>query len=139
MARTWRPADGRPGPTRERAQTEPLAAIAALLAVGIGLALFAGASADAPSGPDRSVAEPALERAGDVLLRDGVVDPGGLPDPASIAPAGHDARLTVLVDGRSYAVGPAPPAGAGRASRPVTVRVGPGDQRPGRLVVEVWP
>jgi len=129
----------RPRSGTGRAQAEPLAAIAALLAVGIGLALFAGASGTVPASSDRSVAGPALERASGELLRDGVVDPATVPDPPSIAPASHEARITVLVAGREHAVGPEPPAEADRASRPVTVRVAPGDQRPGRLVVEVWP
>lgn len=131
LARTQRP--------RERAQTEPLAALAALFAVGIGLSLFVGAADVVPSATDRSVADPALDRVDDRLLRDGVVDPVALQHPGSIAPDGYEARIAVLVGGRERAVGPEPPVDADRASRPVTVRVAPGDLRPGRLVVEVWP
>lgn len=122
----------------DRGQTEPLAALAALLAVGVGLALFAGAAADGPAASDRSLADPALERATATALDDGVVDPKDLPAPRTVAPDGYEARVTLLFDGRQRAVGPRPPDDADRASRPVTVRVAPGDLRSGRLVVEVW-
>lgn len=135
-------ADGREPPStcasRDRGQTEPLAALAALLAVGIGLALFAGAAAEVPGGSDRSLAEPALERAAATAVESGGVAPKDLPSPSTVAPDGFEANVTLLFDGRARHVGPTPPPHADRASRPVTVRVGPGDQRPGRLVVEVW-
>lgn len=127
-----------PGQSADRGQTEPLAALAALLAVGIGLAVFAGAAGQAPAVSDRSLAEPALERTAVTVLADGVVDPKELPDPETVAPDGYEARVTLLFANRERHVGPRPPADADRASRPVTVRVAPGDQRPGRLVVEVW-
>lgn len=123
----------------DRGQTEPIAALAAVLAVVVGLALFAGVAADVPAGPERSVAEPALERAAASVLADGVVDPGADLDLDALAPEGYRANVTVAWSGGRRSIGPPAPPSADRASRPVTVAVAPGDLRPGRLVVEVWP
>lgn len=146
---------------RSRAQTEPIAALVAVLAVGVGLGLYAGVAADATPEPRRSGAEPAMERLSAVAVTDGTVDPDAIPAPQTIAAGGQRARITVAYDGRVRRYGPAPPSDSrcssdersfarcpsltstpsddvDRATRPVAVRVRPGDRRPGRLVVEVW-
>lgn len=121
-----------------RAQTEPLAALAAVFAVCLGLALYAGVAADAPDEADRSLAEPTMERVDGALVDDGVIEPSSVEGADSLAPAGYEVRLSLRYDGTERVSGPVPPRDADRTSRPVSVRTGPGEYRPGRLVVEVW-
>lgn len=122
----------------DRAQTEPLAALVALLAVCSALTLYATVAADAPQEADAAVAAPAMERLAATAVTDGTVSPDAVPDPATIVRGGRRARITLAHDGRVRAYGPEPPSGADRATRPVSVAVRPGVRRPGRLTVEVW-
>lgn len=123
---------------RERAQTEPIAALVALFAVCAGLALYAGVAAEATPSAEPDAAEPALERLSTVAVEDGAVDPEDLPDPDAIVAGGREARITLEYGSAASYAGPEPPEDAARASRPVAVRFEPGVRRPGRLIVEVW-
>jgi len=118
-----------------RGQTEPLAALVAVAAVGLGLSLYGGVLADAlGEPPDREFAEPALDRVEHAVAPAGVVRPETLADGLSHAPAGHRIRLVVTSDGKRWTAGPLPDDDVrDRAERPVSVRVGPTDVRPGRL------
>lgn len=136
------------------AQTEPLAALAAVAVVGIALALYAGAFEDAvPDAADRNVAQDAADRVERAVSDGGVVRPVRMlrgrnaagpwtgrngPNTSALAPDGYRLNVTLVVDGETTAVGPAAPAVADAASRRVSVRVGPGKVRPGRLEVRVW-
>lgn len=138
-----------------RAQTEPLAALAALAAVCVGLTVYAGVLADVfPTGSDRELGEPTLERVWNDVATDGIVRPGDLEgiDPG-IAPDGYAVRV-VLVDGTGELAAVTidetggragrardarnAPADVTTASRPVAIERGPGDVSGGRLRVEVW-
>lgn len=121
-----------------RGQAEPLAALAALLAVCLGVSLYAGVAVDAVQPEERSTAEPALERAAAEVVEGGAVDPRHLSEGAEAAPEGHQLRITVRTAEESWQIGPTAPENAAVAKRPVGVRVAPGTVRPGTLVVEVW-
>ena len=121
-----------------RGQTEPLAVLAALFAVGAGIALYAGVvdtSLDRREAPD---ADPTLDRVRGEVAENGVVDPAALGEAAAAAPDGHDVRIVLTADGRKRTAGPESPPDARSASRTVSVRVAPGAVRVGRLDVEVW-
>jgi len=125
--------------SERRGQIEPVAAIAAVLLVGAGLALYAGALDGRLGGRnDRAVADAALGTVERAVAPEGVVDPGRLCGIASAGPAGYRLNVTLEAPERRWQVGPAAPAGVANASERVSVRVSEGRVRPGRLVVRVW-
>lgn len=119
-----------------RGQIEPLAAVVAVFAVGLGVTAYAGVLDTALVPTERNVAEPTLERVESTVTEDGTVRPTDLS--TDCGPDGYDLRVTVTTDERWWAAGPRPPRGAQTASRFVSVRVEPGVVEPGRLRVEVW-
>lgn len=147
-----------PSSVREgRAQTEPLAALAAVAVVAVALALYAGAfEAALPESADRSLASDAADRVERALTAGGVVRPVRFPGPrdplsqgpvrttsprlntTSVGPDGYHVNATLAAGGRSWSAGPAAPDAADVARRRVSVRLGPGRVRPGSLEVRVW-
>lgn len=124
-----------------RAQVEPLAALVAVFAVGVGLSLYAGVlDATLPTlTPARETAPVAADRFVAEATAGGAVVP-----PISVAgeaarPDGFDLNATVSTPGDTLATGPPVPDGAECDHRTVSVRVEPGRIRPGRLEVCVWP
>lgn len=121
-----------------RGQTEPLAVLAALFAVGAGIALYAGVvdtRLDQRGAPD---ADPTLDRVHGAAGENGVVDPSALDAGVAAGPDGHHVRALLTADEREWTAGPETPPDARSASRTVSVRVAPGEIRVGRLRVEVW-
>ncbi|GGM68343.1 hypothetical protein J2752_002086 [Halarchaeum rubridurum] len=123
-----------------RAQVEPTAALAAVLALTIALGVYASAYAAVPTGH----ATPTT--ADDDALAALVADLGpGPADPATLRPAvrtlSHTGSLnaTLRTPTRVWTVGPPRPRRADVAAAPLPVRVGPDRVRPGRLTVAVWP
>jgi len=124
-----------------RGAVEPVAALAALLAVGAALALYAGALADAGAGDrdrDRNPAEPTLDRVETRLVVGGVARPDRLTAARAAGPDGYRVAVTLRADGQRWRTGPRPPGDADVATRAMSVRVAPGRVRSGRLRVEVW-
>ena len=121
-----------------RGSVEPIAAVAALLAVTAGLGLYAGVLDDARPETDRDVATPTLDRVYDRTSELAVVVPDGIDAARRAGPDGYRVNVTLWADGRRWTAGPEPPARADRASRSVSVRLAPGRLRAGRLRVEVW-
>lgn len=121
-----------------RAQAEPLAALVALFAVGAALSVYAGVLDGTLSTTDRNPAEPTVERAERAVTEVGVVDPDTLPTGLRAGPEGYRVNLTLDAAGRTWRAGPTPPPSADSADLAVSVRVGPGRIRPGRLRAEVW-
>lgn len=122
-----------------RGQTEPLAALVAVLALVAGVALYSGAyTAALPATDDRDLAEPTLRRVTERVATGPVVDPARLNATAGAGPSGHRLHVTLRTTQRNWSVGPEPPRDADRAARPVSVRRPDGTALPGRLVVEVW-
>lgn len=120
-----------------RGQTEPLAALAAVFAVGVAVSLYAGAL-PVPAERSDDVAETTLS----AVYRD--VSSGGtvLPDRAESrplsGPAGYEINITLSAGTVRVRRGPQRPPSATNATRSVGVRTGPGTVRAGRLSVGVW-
>ncbi|WP_248897500.1 DUF7285 family protein [Haloplanus halobius] len=124
-----------------RAQVEPLAALVVLVAVCAAVSTYAMAVDSAIPEPTRDVAAPTLERAVRTLATGGVVRPSRTARAARAAPSGYHLNVTVAAAGKRWHVGPAPPgrSGVDTAARSIGVRLNPGQIRPGRVRVEVWP
>lgn len=122
-----------------RGQTEPIAAIVAVLAVGVGLALYAGVAAEQePGEPESTDAEATMERVTAELLDDGVFANGENIRPARFDRPGETVAIEIRRDeGWVWHIGKRAPPEAERASRPVTVDV-PSGRYPAQLVVWVW-
>ncbi|PSP76089.1 hypothetical protein BRC81_13900 [Halobacteriales archaeon QS_1_68_20] len=129
--------DDRGAPSR--GQVEPVVALAAVLAVGIAVSLYATALSDvAPgTGADGS-AETTLDRVHRNVSDGNVVDPAAIRGAPGVPPPGYDANVTLTAAGETWQAGSTPPASAESASRRVSVRLGPGNVRPGRLRVVIW-
>lgn len=122
----------------DRAQVEPLAALAAVFAVGVALTTYAGVLDAALPSPDRNLAAPTVERVERAVTEAGVADPGALAEGLRAGPNGYRVNLTLRAAGTRWHAGPDPPSSADAADRAVSVRVAPGRVRPGRLRAEVW-
>lgn len=115
---------------------EPIAALAAVFAVVVGITVYAGVVGDVLEPSERAVAKAVLE---DVLHRaevEGVLDPAALA--GAEPPAGWRANVTLATGEGRWRTGPDPPDDADRATRQVPVRLGPGTVRPGRITVVAW-
>jgi len=134
--RPWSGSDDEP---TARGQVEPFAALAAVLAVGAGLALYAGAvDGVVREGPERETPDIVLDRTVDELSETGVVEPGRIDRTRDVGPPGWHVNVTVRARGVDRSTGPTPPPGAARASERVGVRAAPGTVNPGRVRVVIW-
>lgn len=124
--------------SQHKGQTEPLAALAAVFALGIGITAYAGVLDATVEPVARNVAQPTLNNVHEAVTVSGAVDPSALEAGFDAGPTGYDLRITATADGRTWTVGPKSPPGADVASRVVSVRFEPGVVRAGRLRVEVW-
>jgi len=141
----------------DRAAVLPIPALIAAVVVCAALSLYSTALLDRDPGRERSVVEPAADDALDAATDSGVVDTSRLDESLETMPGGYEANVTVRAEGERWTAGPSPPAGAasstGRAaasggatadddaaaaSRVASVRVGPGQVRPGEFEVVVW-
>lgn len=123
-----------------RGQVEPLAALVVLLAVCGAVSTYVTALDRASPAPNRDVATPTLERVLDTLADGGIARPARTERAQETGPSGYRLNLTVAAGGRRWDAGPAPPSrsAADTAARSMSVRLGPGQVRPGRVRVEVW-
>lgn len=125
----------------DRGQTEPLAALVAVVALGVGLSIYvgvldstltslAGGNDMAPIAAETLVAEASAF---------GVVQPplGAAVDAAR--PNGHAMNVTLRAESRTWDDGPARTDVADCVTRTVSVRTAPGTVRPGTVEVCVWP
>jgi len=121
------------------AQTEPLAAVVAVVVVALAIALYVGAfEATLPGPVDRNHAEAAADRVERALTVGGVVRPDGLAEALDRGPSGYLVNATLVVGERTERVGPTAPETADVARRRVSVRTDPGRVVSGRLEVRVW-
>ncbi|MFB6142081.1 MAG: hypothetical protein ABEJ30_01915 [Halorientalis sp.] len=127
-----------PPSSARRGQVEPLVAIVAVFALGVGLSLYGGAVGDALPGGQERGAQPSLDRVERRVSDGGVVRPTRLSRMGTVRPAGHRLNVTLTVGQTRWQVGPTPPGRARRASARVAVRTGPGEVRAGELTVRVW-
>jgi hypothetical protein len=122
-----------------RGQVEPVAAIVAVFALGVGLTVYAGAVDDALPGTEpRNVAQPTLSTVEDTVETAGVVQTDRLDRVASAGPAGRRLNVTLTAGDRRWTRGPSAPESAQRASTRVSVGLGSGRVQSGRLTVRVW-
>lgn len=129
------------GTVAERGQVEPLAALAAVFALTVGLGLYTGAlHAAVPTPTDDELAPTALDAiVGTASGPTGVIDPERLPAALAAGPDRHRTNATLAAAGRHWAVGPPLPGEASdRARRRVAVDVGPNRTAVGGLRVVVW-
>lgn len=128
-------------PSSDRAQLEPLAALVAVFAVGVGLSLYVGAldSILPVLVPERSIAPTAADRlVAEATSFESVTTP--IEEPAATArPRGYELNATLRAIGSTWSAGPSVPLEAECVDRQVSVRVAPGRIRPGWLEVCVWP
>jgi hypothetical protein len=122
----------------DRGQTEPLAALAAVFAVVVGLTTYALVVADAGAPSDRDRAGPTLAAVHDAVATQGVVRHGRLDRALDAGPAASRLNVSLVTDWGRWTVGPPAAAGGDAASRRVSVRRGPGRTTAGRLRVVVW-
>ncbi|QLH77533.1 hypothetical protein HZS55_09590 [Halosimplex rubrum] len=121
------------------AQTEPLAAVVAVVVVALALALYAGAFETNLPGPvERNHAEAAADRVERALTVGGVARPDRLAAALDRGPDGYRVNATLAVGNRTERAGPTAPGTADTARRRVSVDTGPGRVEPGRLEVRVW-
>lgn len=129
-----------PHSPRRRAQLEPIAALAAVLAVTTVLGIYAGVFTATTAQPSSAAPiEPTLQRVVHTLSNGGVVDPARLTDSvlAPVVPVQILLNVTLRTDEAQWTIGPTPPPEAARATRPVPVTV----ERTvtiGRIRVVVW-
>lgn len=121
-----------------RGQTEPIAALVAVLAIGMGIALYAGVAADRSPATEATDAEATMAQITADLAADGVVDADASLDPEQFTRPGEAARIELSYRTASEVHGTAPPPDADVASRPVTVQIEPSWQVAGNLTVWVW-
>lgn len=136
--------DQSPGPRtwptrRTRGQVEPLVALVAVVAVCIGLGLYAGVlDATRSVDADRATVETVASRALDAVAPTGVASQNRLAEALDAAPDGYRLNATLLSGSHRWSVGPAPTGRGRTADRPTGVRLAPGDVRPGTLRVVLW-
>lgn len=141
-----------------RGQSEPLAALVAVSLVCLAVSSYVVLFTDivGTTGSDRAVGDTAADKIWDQLSTDGLVEadtsvrttvgPATLPEGYNVAVTvtyvdGNGKRKSVLHQTFDRSGAPqslSVPEDAKRIERPATVRVGPGDKRPGAFVVEVW-
>ena len=126
-----------------RGQAEPLAALAAVLAVCVGLSLYAGVAGDVASGGRHSAGSDATARqtadaVADAARSSGSLAPDRLAGALDAGPAGYRVNATLRTADRRWTVGPAPPDRARSARIRASARVGPADVDPAILEVGVW-
>jgi len=122
-----------------RAQVEPLAALAALLAVSAAFAIYVGALDDAiPAEPDSETPQAVHDGIQRNVSTAGVAKPGRLDAALGTVPEGWNANVTLVADGQQWDRGPVPPGDAERVTSRVSVALGPDRVQPGQLRVVVW-
>lgn len=123
----------------DRAQTEPIAALVAVVAVGVGLSLYVGVLDDERSAaPDGELADVTVERVERTLAPDGVAVPSRIRRAAGSGPDGFRTNVTLTTADGDWRTGPRAPDGADSTTRRIGVRVGPAKVKPGTLGVRVW-
>lgn len=123
----------------DRGAAEPLAALVAVFAVGLGVALYAGVLDGALAGmdTDRNRAAPTADLIERNHTAAGIFDPSGLSRSLTAVPGGYSGNVTVRA-GRRWTAGPTPPANSDRYRRAVSVRTAPGTVQRGTFTVTVW-
>lgn len=120
----------------DRGQVDPLPALVAVAALGVGLSLYAGAVSDALGETRQPHADRVLDTVHDRLAPDGVVRVPRLA--SAVDRRGVQVNATLTTRHRRWTAGPTPPSHAASARRQVSIQRGRARVRPGRLRVSVW-
>jgi hypothetical protein len=133
--------DRTPKASPERGQVEPLAALAAVFAVGVGLSLYVGTldGALAVLDDDREMAPTAADAFVAEASTFGVVDPPLSTAASAASPRGYRLNATLSIGEHRWLAGPSRERDADCVERRVSARTAPGTVHPGRLEVCVWP
>jgi|AntDeeMetagen192_2_1112575.scaffolds.fasta_scaffold07302_2 hypothetical protein len=122
-----------------RGQTEPLAALVAVVAVGLGLSLYVGVlDAELAPSSERNVAASAIERVEDAVAPSAVAHPDRIDDAQAAGPVGYRTNVTLTTADQRWRSGPSVPENADSARKRLGVRIGPSRIRAGTLRVRVW-
>ena len=125
----------------DRAQTEPLAALVAVFALGLGLSLYAGVldSTLPLLSTEREITSTATDRFISESSSFGALDPPIADAVAASRPTGYELNATVRAETSVWNGGPRRADSADCTTRSVSVRTAPGQIRPGRVEVCAWP
>jgi hypothetical protein len=125
----------------DRGQTEPLAALVAVFALGLGLSLYVGVldSTLLSLSDEREITPTAADRLVSESSSFGILDPPIAAHVAASRPRGHELNATVRAEGSAWTGGPPRVGSIDCTERSVSVRTAPGRIRPGQLEVCVWP
>ncbi|WP_254838875.1 DUF7285 family protein [Natronomonas marina] len=124
-----------------RAQTEPIAALAAVFALGVGLSLYAGAfdATAAELVTDREMAPHAADRLVAETTTFGAVVPPLAEHTDAASPRGYRLNASLRTDEGTWTEGRPRAPDPECVDRRVAVRVAPARVIPGLLEVCVWP
>lgn len=124
-----------------RAQVEPTAALAAVLALTVALGLYAAVHASVPLGGSEAHPATAAREHVAAALGDETAVPASLPaaaaDAANATPT-SSLNATLRTASGVWTVGPPRPPRADVSTQVLPVDTGNGVVRPGRLTVAVW-
>lgn len=122
-----------------RAQTEPLAALVAVVAVGLGLSLYVGVlDVELPGSSDRQLADAAIERVESAIAPASVALPSRMAEAQAAGPDGYQTNVTLTTEDHRWNSGPSVPDSVDAATTRLGVRVGRSRIRTGSLRVRVW-
>lgn len=123
-----------------RGQTEPLAALVAVFALGVGLSLYVGVldSTFQTLAADSEITPIAADKLVSETSSFGTLQPPIDEGVRASRPSGYRMNATVHAAGSDWAGGPPRANGADCVDRQVSVRTSPGNVRPGQLEVCVW-
>ena len=124
----------------DRAQTEPLAALVAVFALGVGLSLYVGVldSTFVALSEDSEITPTAAEKLTSEASSFGTVQPPIDDAVAAAKPNGYRMNATLRSDGTRWTGGPPHDPASDCVQRSVSVRTAPGTVRPGRRELCVW-
>jgi hypothetical protein len=123
----------------DRGQTEPYAALVAVVAMGLALSLYAGvlSSIHQPAAPD-DVADRTLDAVRRAASDAAVVNASRLEDARAAGPPHRRVNATLWTKTQRWASGPVPDGDVAKAETHVPVGLGTGEVTRGRLTVRVW-
>lgn len=123
----------------DRGQTEPFAALVAVVALGLALSLYAGvlSSVRQPAKPD-DVADRTLDAVRRAASDAAVVKANRLDAARGAGPPNRRVNATLTTADRRWASGPDPAGNVARADSYVPVGLGTGRVSRGHLTVRVW-
>jgi len=122
-----------------RGQTEPIAALVALLAIAVGLGLYAGVAADQSPEREGTNAESTMQRVSAAILDDGVYHAESFVYEERLSRPGETIQIRVNWSANTATLyGPDPPPDADVARRPISYSQYPGERSPAVLIVSVW-